>query len=245
MIQKRCLIIGATSDIARELTYFFAQDGFILDLAARNATELERTKADLENRFAVEVQAFYLDIEIKETIDNFIESYNTIPDVVVFAIGYLGNQKLAEINLEEATKITNINYTYQLPLINHFANIFEQQKKGTIIGISSIAGDRGRKTNYYYGASKAALTTHLSGLRQRLSKSNVNVLTVKPGFIKTKMTRHLSVPSIFEGDPKKVAKTMYIGYLKNKSTAITPPIYYFLNIIIKHLPEKIFKFINL
>ena len=245
MKPKRCLIIGATSDIAKELIYLFAKDGYSLDLVARRMDELERIKKDLNNRFNIEVNNYFMDIENLKLIDSFIQTYPYTPDITVFAIGYLGNQKLAEINIEEAIKITNINYTNQIPLLNHFANIMEQNQKGTIIGISSIAGERGRKTNYYYGAAKAALTQHLSGLRQRLHKSNVRVITIKPGFIKTKMTSHLSVPSIFEGSPKKVAQGIYTCYKSNKSILITPPIYYFLNVFIKLLPEKLFKQINL
>jgi len=244
MTPKRCLVLGATSDIAKELIYLFAKDGYILDLVARRMQELERIKNDLEIRHKVEVNNYFMDIEDFKTIKKFLNVYNHNPDVVVFAMGYLGNQKLAETNNEEAIKITNINYTNQIPLLNHFANVMEQNQKGTIIGISSIAGERGRKTNYYYGAAKAALTQHLSGLRQRLYKSNVNVITIKPGFIKTKMTSHLYVPSFFEGNPQKVAKSIYFCYINNKTTLLTPPIYYLLNIFIKLLPEKIFKKIN-
>lgn len=245
MNQKRCLIIGATSDIAKELIYFFARDGYEMDLTARNLQELERIQKDIEIRFQTITNSYYLDVEISQSVENFLRIYQNSPDVVVVAIGYLGNQKLAEKEISEALKITNINYTNLLPLLNHFANVMENSGKGTIIGISSIAGERGRKANYYYGAAKAALTQHLSGLRQRLYKSNVNVLTVKPGFIKTKMTKELSVPKLFEGHPSKVAKDIYNSFVNNKNTLITPRIYFYLNIFIKLLPEKIFRKINL
>lgn len=245
MNQKRCLIIGATSDIAKELIYFFARDGYELDLTARNLHELGRIQKDIEIRYQTITNSYYLDVEISQSVEDFLRIYQNSPDVVVVAIGYLGNQKLAEKETSEALKITNINYTNLLPLLNHFANLMENSGKGTIIGISSIAGERGRKANYYYGAAKAALTQHLSGLRQRLHKSNVNVLTVKPGFIKTKMTKELSVPKFFEGHPFKVAKDIYNSFVNNKTTLITPRIYFYLNIFIKLLPEKIFRKINL
>lgn len=245
MTSKRCLIIGATSDIAKELTYLFAKDGYTLDLTARRVEELERTKQDLEIRYGADVHIFSLDIEDYLSIEKFINGYNQIPTVVVFAIGYLGNQKEAESNWQEAKKIIDINYTNQIPLLNHFANIMKEAKQGTIIGISSIAGERGRKANYFYGSAKAALTQHLSGLRQRLHSSGVSVITVKPGFIRTKMTKNLSVPSLFEGIPRKVASKVYIGYLKKKLVIITPFVYFPLNIVIKLLPEKIFRKINI
>lgn len=245
MTLKRCLVLGATSDIAKELIYMFAKDGFAMDLVARRMDELERIKKDLEIRYKTQINNYFIDIEERNTIEEFLKVYNQIPDVIVFAIGYLSNQNLAEQNANEAIKITNINYTNQIPLLNHFANVLEQNQKGTIIGISSIAGERGRKTNYFYGAAKAALTQYLSGLRQRLYKSKVNVITVKPGFIKTKMTSHLSVPHFFEGTPQKVALKIYQSYKNNKTTLITPPIYYFLHTFLKILPEKIFKKINI
>lgn len=241
MTPKRCLIIGATSDIAKELIYIFAKNGFILDLVARRLDELDRISKDLKIRFGIDVFNFHLNIEDYQSIDAFIKTYNYIPNVVIFAIGYLGIQKKAEQNWEEAKKIIDINYTNQIPLLNHFANIMEQTKRGTIIGISSIAGERGRKANYFYGSAKAALTQHLSGLRQRLHSAGVNVITVKPGFIRTKMTKNLSVPTIMEGTPQKVALSIYNGYKKNKSNVIAPPIYKFVNLIIKLLPEKIFQ----
>lgn len=245
MTNKRCLIIGATSDIAKELIYLFAIDGFALDLAARNIDETDRIAKDLEIQYCSQATKYRLDIESKESIDSFIKNYQYTPDVVVFAIGYLGNQNLAEKDSTEARRIIDINYTNQIPLLNHFANLFEKTNKGTIIGISSIAGERGRKANYFYGSAKAALTQHLSGLRHRLANTEVNVLTVKPGFIKTKMTSHLSVPSIFEGNANHVAKKIYTAYSTSKANLIVPTIYYLVNIVIKLLPERIFKKLNI
>ncbi len=245
MINRRCLIIGATSDIAKELIYLFAIDGFALDLAARRNDEIDRIANDLEIRYNSQVEKYRLDIESNESIERFIKNYEYTPDVVVLAIGYLGNQNLAEKDSIEARKIIDINYTNQIPLLNHFADLFEKSNKGTIIGISSIAGERGRKANYFYGSAKAALTQHLSGLRQRLANTEVNVLTVKPGFIKTKMTPHLNVPSIFEGNANHVAKKIYKAYTSSKTNLIVPPIYYLLNMVIKLLPERIFKKLNI
>lgn len=245
MKDKRCLIIGATSDIAKELISLFAQDGYNLDLVARRTDELERIKSDLEIRFGINVQKYYLDIEDSSTIVKFLENYQYKPEIVIFAIGYLGNQKLAEVDSNEARTIIDVNYTNQIPILNFFANLFEKENAGTIIGISSIAGERGRKTNYIYGSAKAALTQYLSGLRQRLSNTQVNIITIKPGFIKTKMTSHLSVPKIFEGDAQNVARNIYKAYTKRKTNLITPPIYHFLNLVIKLLPEGIFKRLNI
>lgn len=244
MNPKRCLIIGATSDIAKELIYIFANYGYSLDLAARRIDELDRIASDLRIRYNIEVKNYKLDIENMINVDEFIENYKYVPDVVVFAIGYLGNQQLAEIDWNEAKRIIDINYTSQIPLLNNFANLMAKSKHGTIIGISSIAGERGRKANYFYGSAKSALTQYLSGLRQKLSDTKVRVLTVKPGFIRTKMTSHLAVPSIFEGNARDVAKKIFEAYKKNQPVLITPSIYKVLNTIIKFIPEGIFKKLN-
>ncbi len=245
MNSKRCLIIGATSDIAKELIYIFANNGYSLDLAARRIDELDRIANDLAIRYKTEVINYQLDIENLISVNQFMNNYKHIPDVVVFAIGYLGNQKLAETDWEEAKKIIDINYTNQIPLLNHFANLLEKSNLGTIIGISSIAGERGRKANYFYGSAKAALTQYLSGLRQRLFDTEVNVLTVKPGFIRTKMTSHLNVPPIFEGNARDVAEKIFKAYKKNKPVLIIPAIYKLLNMVIKLLPEAIYKKLNI
>jgi short-subunit dehydrogenase len=240
LINKVCLVIGGNSDIAKEIAYKFAKDGYSIHLAGRSISEMERTAKDISNRFDVNSQVFSLDIEDNDSVNNFLNSYNQFPEIVIFAIGYLGNQKLAEESTVEANRIININFTYQIPIINYFANLMELQKSGNIIIISSVAGLRGRGTNYFYGASKSAMSAFASGLRQRLSLSNVFVMSVLPGFIITKMTQGIDAPKLFTGDVVKVAASIFSAFKRKKSVLITPFIYRILFLIINNLPEKLF-----
>lgn len=240
LTSKVCLVIGGNSDLGKEIAYKFAKDGYSIHLVGRSITEMERTAKDINKRFEVNSEVFSLDIEDNDSATNFLNSYNQFPEIVIFAIGYLGNQKLAEESIEEANRIININFTYQIPLINHFANLMALQKYGNIIIISSVAGLRGRGTNYFYGASKSAMIAIASGLRQRLSLSNVFVMSVLPGFIATKMTQGIESPKLFTGDVVKVAANIFAAFKKKKPILITPFIYRLLFLVINHLPEKIF-----
>ncbi len=237
---KVCLVIGGNSDIGKAISYKFAEDGYEIHLAGRSISEMERTAKDITNRYEVESQVFDLDIEDNASLNNFLYSYNQVPKIVIYAIGYLGHQKLAENSIDEANRIININFTYQIPIINHFANLMEEQKNGNIIIISSVAGLRGRATNYFYGASKSAMIAFASGLRQRLSLSNVFVMSVLPGFIRTKMTQDIEAPKLFIGDVVKVASKVFSAFKKKKTVLITPFIYRLLFLVINNLPEKLF-----
>ena len=129
--------------------------------------------------------------------------------------------------------------------MNIIANDFEQRRSGTIIGISSVAGDRGRQSNYLYGSAKAALTTYLSGLRNRLARSNVHVVTVKPGFVRTKMTSGLALPGPLTAKPERVAADIFDAYQKRGDQLYTLWPWRYLMFIIRNIPEPVFKRLRL
>ena len=188
------LIVGAKSDIARAIAWEYANHGYDLYLAGRNIYKLEEfaIKIRLDTQKHVEL----LELDILE-YDDHLTFYNQLkkkPMGVISAIGYLGVQETAQTDFRQALQIIETNYTGIVSLINIIANDFERRGSGFIVGISSVAGDRGKKSNYLYGSAKAALTTYLSGLRNRLYKVNVHVLTVKPGFVNTKMTANMVLP---------------------------------------------------
>ena len=153
----------------------------------------------------------------------------------------LGEQKENENSLELRTKVIRTNYEGPINIISDFANIFENQGYGTIVGISSVAGERGKASNYIYGSAKAGFTAFLSGLRNRLAKKNVHVLTVLPGTVYTKMTLGLSLPKLFTSSPDKVANDIYNAVIKKKNVIYTMKIWKLIMFIINCIPESIFK----
>ncbi len=235
------LIIGAKSDIAKELAKIYAKNSFNLYLSGRNKNEIELIAKDINIRFGVKTLAKELDVTDYKTHKTFYNSLNPKPAGVIIASGYMAEQKECEKDFEKSLNTINTNFTGAVSILNIIANDFEEKKKGFIVGISSVAGDRGRKTNYIYGSSKAAFTAYLSGLRNRLSASGVKVLTVKPGFVDTKMTRGMDLPARLTAKPEIVAKAIFKAQKKGKDILYTKGIWRYIMLIIRHIPEFIFK----
>lgn len=244
-MRKNVLIIGGTSDIGFAIAKEFSHNGFDITLLGRDNDRLKSNASDLNIRYGVNADYYFLDIENLTSIDEFLNQYNQSPDGIVYTIGYLGNQPLAQNDFEEAKKLMDINFTNAMKLLNHFANQFEQRQSGFMIGISSVAGDRGRQSNYIYGAAKAALTTYLSGLRNRLASKNVQVITVKPGFVRTKMTAGLPLSNLMTAEPEAVAHDVVKSLKHHKDVIYTKSLWKYIMCVIKALPEKIFKKTNL
>ncbi len=235
------LIVGAKSDIARAVAAEFARNGFDLTLAARNADGLEDFARDLKIRYNREVAVKELDVLDFATHEAFYASLAARPTVVLSAVGYLGDQERAEQDFVEARRIIDTNYTGVVSLFDIIARDFSARRNGTLIGISSVAGDRGRKSNYVYGSAKAALTTYLSGLRNRLFSEGVHVLTVKPGFVATRMTRDMDLPERLTAQPQEVARDIYQAFAKKKDVLYTRWIWKWIMLIIRYIPEWQFK----
>jgi decaprenylphospho-beta-D-erythro-pentofuranosid-2-ulose 2-reductase len=235
------LIIGAKSDIAKATAREYAKHGYDLYLAARNSSDLEEFANDLQIRYERKVKRIELDILDYHSHNIFYDALEHKPVGVISAVGYLGNQSKAQDDFDEVQKIIDTNYTGVVSLINIIADDFEKRKSGFIVGISSVAGDRGRKSNFIYGSSKAALTVYLSGLRNRLCTMNVQVLTVKPGFVNTKMTAGLNLPKKLTAQPGEVAKNIYEAQQKGKNVLYTKWIWKWVMLIIKLIPESQFK----
>ncbi len=235
------LIIGAKSDIAKATAREYAKNGYDLYLAARNVEELEEFKQDIITRTQKEVKLVELDILDYKSHQSFYDNLDEKPLGVVSAVGYLGDQEKAQSDFEEAQKIIDTNYTGVVSLFNIIADNFEKRKSGFIVGISSVAGDRGRKSNYIYGSAKAALTAYLSGLRNRLYDAQVHVLTVKPGFVATKMTAELDLPEKLTAQPEEVAQDIFKAQQKGKDVLYTKWIWKWVMLIIKLIPEWKFK----
>jgi len=235
------LIIGAKSDIAKATAREYAKNGYDLYLAARNVSELEAFAQDVITRTQKEVKLVELNILDYKSHQTFYENLNEKPLGVISAVGYLGDQERAELDFDEAKKIIDTNYTGLVSLFNIIATDFEKRKSGFIVGISSVAGDRGRKSNYIYGSAKAAFTAYLSGLRNRLYDASVHVLTVKPGFVATKMTEGMDLPEKLTAQPEEVASDIYKAQKKGKNIIYTKWIWKWIMLIICNIPEFQFK----
>jgi short-subunit dehydrogenase len=235
------LIVGAKSDIAKAVAREYAKNGYDLYLAGRNVDELKEFAQDVITRTQKDVQLVELDILDYESHQSIYDNLKEKPLGIISAVGFLGNQEKAQSDFGEAQKIMDTNYTGVVSLFNIIADNFEKRKSGFMVGISSVAGDRGRKSNYIYGSAKAALTAYLSGLRNRLYDANVHVLTVKPGFVATKMTENMNLPEKLTAQPEEVAEDIYKAQKKGKNVLYTKWIWKLVMLVIKMIPEWKFK----
>lgn len=241
-MSESVLILGATSAIARATAAAFAARGDDLYLASRDEAELRRIAADLRLRYGVEVHHGLFDAVATDTHAAFFNSViAAMPDLsgVVLAFGYLGDQ-LAARDFSAGEKVIAANFTGAASILSLCANHFEPLHYGFIIGITSVAGDRGRQSNYVYGAAKGALSLYLQGLRNRLYPSGVRVITVKPGFVDTAMTYGL--PGLFlVASPQNIGKRIVRTLDKSADVVYLPWFWRYIMLIIKHIPEFIFK----
>jgi decaprenylphospho-beta-D-erythro-pentofuranosid-2-ulose 2-reductase len=242
---KSILIIGAKSDIALSVAKKYASEGYNLQLAARNSSELGVAAKDLRIRYEINVSIYEIDILKYETFGYFIDSLDCLPDIALCAVGILGNQKNIKNNFSDLILILRTNYEGPSLLLGEIAHRFEERGHGSIIGISSVAGDRGRASNFIYGSSKAGFTGFLSGLRNCMYKEGVHVMTVVPGFVATKMTRNMELPSFLTSSSSKAANMIYKGELKKKNIIYISSRWKIVMFIIKIIPERIFKKLNL
>lgn len=239
------LILGATSDIAQALAYKYATEGYDLTLAARQPSRLNALASDLEIRHRVRVTTAEFEALDYDSHTPFYESVQPKPTVAICVFGYLGDQAQAQTDFAEAQKIIATNYTGAVSILSLIANDFEARREGTIIGISSVAGDRGRASNYTYGSAKAGFTTYLSGLRNRLHAAGVQVLTVKPGFVRTQMTKEMTLPPLITATPAQIATAVYRAHQAGRHTIYSLWMWQFIMLLIRHLPEFIFKRLKL
>ncbi|HJM04833.1 MAG TPA: SDR family oxidoreductase [SAR324 cluster bacterium] len=237
---QNILVIGAKSDIAIAVAREYAEQSCSLQLAARETDSLKEFREDLRIRGASKVEVFKLDLESVKSIKSFLNQLDPLPDLAVCAVGYLGEQSRSEKDFEEMEKVVKSNLTGPAMILESLAQAMMERKTGVIVGISSVAGDRGRASNYWYGCAKSGLTAFLSGLRQRIQNSGVRVLTVKPGFVRTAMTANLNLPPALTSTPEKTASDIVKAVSKNQPVLYTPFFWFWIMLIIRGLPEKIF-----
>jgi decaprenylphospho-beta-D-erythro-pentofuranosid-2-ulose 2-reductase len=241
MSKGTVLILGAKSDIARAIAHRFAKDGYDLQLAARRVDALSDDKADLELRYGVSVSLHEFDALAIETHRAFARNLLVLPDIAVCAVGYMGQQTESEHDMSAASIVVRSNYEGPASILAELANGFETRGSGALVGISSVAGERGRATNYVYGSSKAGLTAFLSGLRNRLFKRGVHVVTVVPGFVATRMTEGMKLPARLTAQPDDVAAAIQRAILRKRDVVYVLRVWRIIMLLISIIPETIFK----
>ena len=242
-MQKQIVFIGAKSDIVQPLIRLYAEEGYNLVLAGRDILSSEPLKNQLESKYAISVQMKEFDALKSDQVNDFFKGLEGEIFGVICGIGFLGNQEKAMQDPQEAHQILTVNFNACVALLNQAVDRIVNG--GFIIGISSVAGDRGRASNFIYGSAKAGFTAYLSGLRAFCFKKNIHVVTVKPGFVATKMTEHLSLPKKLTASKEYVAKTIYKAQRHKKNTVYVKSIWRVIMFVIKHLPEFIFKRLSL
>ncbi|MGN8852361.1 SDR family NAD(P)-dependent oxidoreductase [Anaerobiospirillum succiniciproducens] len=166
-------------------------------------------------------------------------------DAFFCSVGYLGDQKKAEQDIRECELIMQANFNGVLPMLTATAQFFKQQRSGSIMVVSSVAGERGRCSNYCYGSSKAAMTAFLSGMRCSLLAYNVHVMTIKPGYVATRMVAHKKLPPYITASTQRVAKDIVKGFKRRSSVVYTMWLWRYIMAVVRLIPEFIFKRLNM
>ncbi len=239
------LILGATSDMARATAHCYADAGYDLVLAARRPDALAADATDLGIRYDVAVQTVAFDARAYASHADFAETLEPLPDGVLCFVGYLGDQVEAQGDWEMAQQILETNYVGCISVLERLAEAFEARGSGFIVGVSSVAGDRGRPSNYLYGSAKAGFQAYLSGLRGRLFMNGITVLDVRPGFVATKMTEGLPLPSALTAQPESVARDIFKAQQKGTDIRYTLWFWRYIMRIIKSIPTAVFKRLSL
>lgn len=244
---KRVLIIGATSAIASACARIWAAQGSEFFLVGRDAEKLQQTALDLRARGAGAVAVHAMeatDVSAHgEMLGACLRALHRI-DIGLIAYGTLPLQSACQQDVAIALEEFAINGTSVIALSTVLANQFEAQRGGTLAVISSVAGDRGRPSNYLYGSAKAAVSTFCEGLRARLFKAGAHVITIKPGFVDTPMTQGLALPRALVAQPDQVAKRIVRGIDRRADTLYVPAFWAVIMLAIRHIPGSLFKRLN-
>lgn len=240
---RKVLVLGATSAIAQETAKLLARDGDRLFLVALEADRLEIVAGDLEIRGGQEIGRLAADLndfashaaileEARRTLDGL--------DTVLVAYGVLGDQARCQASYADADLVLRTNFLSAVSLLTLVAQLFEAQGSGTIVAITSVAGDRGRQSNYVYGASKAGLEVFLQGLRNRMFPLGVRVVTAKPGMVDTPMTAHMEKGLLFSA-PQTIARGIHRAMRGKRDVVYLPWFWRVIMGVIRSIPEPVFK----
>jgi short-subunit dehydrogenase len=243
MTRGPVLILGAKSDIGLAIAHCFAALGHPIQLAARDVGRLRDDQSDLALRYNVAVSLHEFDALAIHAHDEFVMSLPILPEIAICAVGVMGGQTPADP--AAASHILRSNFEGPASILSALGTRFEARGHGTLVGISSVAGLRGRASNYVYGSAKAGFTAFLSGLRNRLSGRGVHVVTVLPGYVATRMTEGLTLPPALTAHPSEVAVAIHRAVARRSNIVYVRRIWWAIMAIIRLIPEPIFKRLNL
>lgn len=242
---KSILVLGSTSAMARAAAHAFARNGYEVVLAAHDHRENERLAADIRVRYDVRCHAIPFDAVVFDSHEKLVEdcerALGGLVGGVLLCFGYMAEQAICQREFDKTHRTIDVNYTGAVSILERFAVPFEQRGSGFFGVLSSVAGDRGRQSNYIYGSAKAALTTYLQGLRNRLFKAGVTVTTIKPGFVDTKMTYGLPLPGPLVATPVQAGDAIYAAVTGGRNVAYVPFFWRYIMLLIKSIPEWQFK----
>jgi len=242
---KYVLIIGAKNELALELASLYAKNNYNIYLAGRSINDLEEESNNIEQKYKVKSVLCELDVTNFSSHEDFYESLEIKPTGVIYLAGYYPDMISSISKWSESLKTIEVNYLGCVSILNIVANQFVNDRRGFIIAISSVSGIRGRAKNYIYGSSKAGLIAYMSGLRNRLDKYNINVLTVIPGFLSSSKNQKKNYPRFLVTTSKKMAHNIFSAQQNNKSVIYSSGLWRIIMFIIKIIPEYIFKKINI
>lgn len=244
---RKVLILGATSMIAQHCCRLWAAQGDALYLVGRNQERLESIAADARVRGANSVHTACIDLNLVDQHESLLKDANTYLggiDVVLIAHGTLPKQRRCEESVDLTLQQIHTNALSTVSLLTLFANLFEARRAGTLAVITSVAGDRGRASNYVYGSAKALVNSFLSGLRQRLHQANVVVLTIKPGFVDTPMTAEFKKGPLW-AQPDEVARRIILAIERGELEIYVPWFWRYIMAVIRGIPLRLFRALKL
>lgn len=239
--REAVLILGGRSDIGQAIAARFAAAGHPVVLAARDAASLEPARADLALRHDVPVSVAEFDVLDTGAMAGFADGLDPAPGVVVCVVGAMGDQAASERDPAAAARVMRSNYEGPALILGLFAERMAARGRGVLVGVSSVAGDRGRASNYVYGSAKAGFTAFLSGLRNRLSEGGVRVVTVKPGFVATRMTEGMDTPAPLTAQPAEVGEAVFRAVRDGGDVIYVRRIWRLVMGVIGAMPERVFK----
>ena len=241
MNRETALVVGATSDIGRAIARRLARDGCALQLAARNAEDLAAEVRDMRTRTDAAVTPHRCDVLDPDGGVSLLDGLGALPDVAVCVVGLTGDQQAAQGDGAAAERVMRTNYVGPSLLMGALAERFEQRGSGVLVGVSSVAGERGRASNYVYGSAKAGFSAFLSGLRNRLAGSGVHVVTVKPGYVRTRMTDGMDLPPRLTAEPDEVARAVVRAIRRRRDVVYVRRTWRVIMLAVRAIPERIFK----
>ncbi|HAO32942.1 MAG TPA: SDR family oxidoreductase [Candidatus Competibacter sp.] len=245
---RNILIVGATSAIAEATARRFAALGARFYLVGRNAEKLAAIVGDLEIRGGQAVHSESIDLDWLEQhpalLARAVQALGGI-DLALIAHGSLPDQAACQKSVKMTLAAIQTNALSVISLATELANLFEARGRGTLVVIGSVAGDRGRQSNYVYGAAKGMVGLFLQGLRNRLNDKGVHVITVKPGFVDTPMTAAFEKKGLLWAQPDQIARGIVAAVERRRDVVYLPGFWRWIMIVIRHLPESIFKRLKL